>query len=151
LSIDGGLRSLFRERIPEAHWQSIETGGTGRGVPDSNYCIPYHDPRSGRGGREGWIEYKECSSAKIGLRPEQIAWISRRTRSGGRVMIAVRYRHEGGTRKGDPADELWMLEGGGVIDIAQRGLTKDAVWVLLRTLGGPQGWDWGRVVSLMQR
>jgi hypothetical protein len=149
--IDGGLRGLFRERIPEAHWQSIETGLTGRGVPDSNYCIPAWGPAGERHAKEGWIEFKKCTSRKIGLRPEQVAWISRRARVGGRVLVAVRLQHDGGPRKGDPVDELWLLEGGGVLDMAQRGLVENAVWVLHRSGGGPAAWDWGRVVQILQR
>lgn len=152
MSIDGGLRPLFRERVPEAHWQSIETGGTGRGVPDSNYCIPCWSASGGRSSREGWVEFKLTGSPRaIGLRPEQVAWISRRCRAGGRVLVAVRLRHPGGLRRGEPVDELWLLEGGGVLDFATRGLVEQAPWVLLRSVGGPQNWDWGRVVTILQR
>ena len=31
--MDGGLRALFRQHLPEVDWQSIETPMTGGGVP----------------------------------------------------------------------------------------------------------------------
>ena len=80
--IDGGLRALFRQNIPTFMWTSIETGGTGRGISDSNYLAA--------GGIEGWIEYKTTTIHAVGMRPEQVGWIDRRHRLGGRVWIAIR-------------------------------------------------------------
>jgi len=126
--IDGGLRSLFRERIPDFHWQSIETGGTGRGVPDSNYCC---------GGREGWIEYKVTAGWAVTLRPEQIGWLLRRSRAGGRVFVAVRRCCPAGPRRA-ASDELWLVRGSAAALLRTHGLR-----VLLagtpQKAGGPSG------------
>ena len=135
---DGNLRQLFREKLPEVHWQAIETGGTGRGVPDSNGCWR---------GREFWVEYKRTGTGRVPLRPEQVGWLSRRGRGGGRVRVAVRQVHKGGPRKGPPVDALWLLEGVHAVDIVERGLHWDlASFVIRRWDGGPSRWDWDRVL-----
>lgn len=73
---------LIQKNLPEVHWQRIETGGTGLGIPDLNYCCD---------GVEGWIELKSVASGwQVGLRPEQVAWLARRERAGGRTFVAVR-------------------------------------------------------------
>lgn len=141
--IDGGLRPMFHQKFRGWHWQAIETGGTGRGIPDSNYCYR---------GVEGWIEMKGCEASHVGLRPEQTGWISRRVRNGGRVFIAVRQRHAGGPRKGDPIDRLWLIPGRDVETLHRQGLewaaaTSDAgplVWH-----GGPARWDWDAVATCL--
>lgn len=84
--IDGGLRIIFRRHIPEADWQSIETGGVSRGVPDANYCLDGH---------EGWVEFKRTDGWTVPLGKEQSAWITRRVRHGGRVLVGVRQRLRG--------------------------------------------------------
>lgn len=133
---DGNLRSLFRKHVP-GHWQSIETGGVGRGVPDSNYCIS---------GKEGWVEFKSCCANRVGLRAEQVAWIHRRSREGGTVWIAVRQSHSGGPRKGSACDKLYIVRGVDVVTLHQQGLpsTRSYCWE-----GGPQGWDWGTIRKLL--
>ena len=91
--IDGSLRSLIRKNLPLVHWQAIETGGTGRGIPDMNGCS---------NGIEVWIENKVASGLKVHtMRPEQVAWIERRARAGGRVFIFVR-----------KDEALWLLSSG---------------------------------------
>lgn len=146
--IDGGLRGLFTKYIPEAHWQSIETGGTGRGVPDTNYCI--RSPGPGARGVEGWVEFKVTSTYSVGtMRPEQVGWIHKRARYGGRVFVAVRRQHEGGPRKGHPVDELWLIEGGGIMSLAQEGLVADRVWTLHVSSGGPSAWNWLQVAAIL--
>lgn len=138
--IDGGLRSLFRERLRQGfHWQSIETGLTGLGVPDANFCCS---------GAEGWIEFKQTDAWAVTLRPEQAGWIYTRWRAGGRVLVAVRRQHSGGPRKGDPVDELWLWSGQWARELKRDGMLQPssphiapiAVWS-----GGPGGWDWGDV------
>lgn len=123
---DGGLRKLFTERIKGVHWQAIETGGTGRGVPDLNGCFE---------GRDIWIEMKKADHWAVGIWPEQVAWIERRTRAGGLCRIAVR-------RDGD---ELWLLrpEAARIIATPRQSLRdvpagyKIGVWP-----GGPRAWPW---------
>lgn len=65
----------------------IETGETGRGVPD----LHVFSERKGT----YWIELKVCDNKEklhIGLRPDQAVWLERYTRWGGRSYIAV-YMH----------------------------------------------------------
>lgn len=90
--IDGGLRKLFHANVKRCHWTAIESGLTSRGIPDSHFCMP---------GSQGWVEFKRCKHWRVPMRPEQIGWIERQIRMGGRVFIAVR-RAE---------DELWLLPG----------------------------------------
>jgi hypothetical protein len=126
---DGNLRAIFAKRIPEAHWQSVETWSTGRGVPDINYCLD---------GIEGWIEAKRTATNAVGMRPEQVAWIEMRVRAGGRVFIAVRKMCEEGPRKGPAIDALYLFAGQHVRHLLLHGLPQDArPWH-----GGPSKWDW---------
>jgi hypothetical protein len=128
--IDGGLRKLFRERLRDFHWQSVETGGVGRGVPDANYC---HD------GREGWVEFKTAQASAVRVRPEQVAWALRRVRAGGLVTFAVRRRD----------DELWLVDGADAYLLRAAGLA--AVKPLLRCGNGPKRWDWAAVRVVLLR
>lgn len=135
MTVDDGLRSLFRRHLPQVDWQSIESGGVNRGIPDSNFC---------HRGCEGWVEFKSTKGYVVDLRPEQIGWIARRVRSGGRVWIAVRRRHDGGPRRGEPVDELYLVHGC---------YAKKAKLDGLRGLpsrmygGGPARWDWEHVLA----
>lgn len=139
MTVDAGLRPLFRQHLPQFDWQSVETGGTGRGCPDSNFCVR---------GVEGWIEYKSTDGYEVSLRPEQIGWIARRVRHGGRVWIAVRRRNAGGPRRGPPCDELWLLPGGIAVQARQGGL-RDPLVVRRAVVwrGGPGRWDWPAVAG----
>jgi hypothetical protein len=127
---------LFRKNLP-GHWQSIETGGTGRGVPDSNYCI---------NGKEGWVEFKCCDAQKVVIRPEQVAWIHRRVREGGRVWIATRRQHSGGPRKGDPCDELFLTPGSDILALCEDGLFGATYHSFAN---GPARWDWEAVGRIL--
>jgi hypothetical protein len=133
---DGGLRPLFRKFIPWIHWQSVETGGTGLGVPDSNYC--------GRG-VEGWVEYKWTAGWAVTLSPEQVGWHCRRARAGGRTFIAVRRRCPPGPRRAG-ADELWLLHGRFAPDLRSGGLRSAPPGSVVGCWpGGPARWDWEAV------
>lgn len=136
MKLDGGLYDQFKKHLhPGIDWQRIETGGTGRGIPDVNFCYA---------GVEGWIENKKTSKWSANLRPEQVGWIDRRSRCGGRVWIAVRRLHEGGVRKGSAGDELWLIPGRLVIKLHEEGLHK----VGIRPYeGGPSNWDWYSVAT----
>ncbi len=142
MSIDGGLRREFRKHIPQFFWQSIETGGTGLGIPDSNFCSP--------DGVEGWVEYKQTDGYAVTLLPEQVGWLSRRARYRGRVWIAVRRVHQGGPRRGPSVDELYVLPGALAVAAKMSGLRgplvarKAKVWA-----GGPSKWDWEAVARLL--
>lgn len=146
--IDGGLRALFREHIPQLAWTSVETGGTTSGVSDSNYLA--------RGGIEGWVEFKQTEASRIqSYTPFQAAWIHRRWRYGGRSWIACRRWHRGGKRRGPPVDELWMVPGmlapelrsGGLLGLEKLSPANQR-W-LWRWRGGPLKWDWDAVVTCL--
>lgn len=124
MAIDGGLRKLFHHKI-KGDWQAIETGGVGRGVPDSNFCID---------GVEGWIEFKKTEHWKAVFRPEQVAWIHRRYRNGGNVWMAVR-RVE---------TELWLVRGDWIRELASDGLkaVEAMKWV-------DGKWDWDHIRRIL--
>jgi hypothetical protein len=127
---DGGLRSIFKRKLRQVHWQSIETSHIGAGVPDLNGCY-----RS----VEFWIELKKAKGWSVGLSPVQIAWISRRIRSGGRVFIAV--------RKGST---LWLLHGAAATALRQQGLRDLPAGALAGCWqGGPAKWPWPAVLGLL--
>ena len=124
---DGGLRALFRKNIP-GDWQAIETGSTGRGIPDANYC---------HRGAEGWVEFKACKHWKFGIWPEQIAWLERRYRNGGRVFLAV--------RRAD--DELWLIHPMGARYASLKDVPENLV--LGRWFDGPGKWDWKLIENFL--
>ena len=136
VATDGGLRKLFRRHLRAGfHWQSVETGGTGLGVPDSNFCCD---------GVEGWVEFKQTTGWQVTLRPEQVAWLVRRAMVGGRVFVAVRRRNDGGPRRGDPVDELWLLNGARARELEEGGL-RAGLGTLVVSIGGPARWRWDLV------
>lgn len=136
MSIDGNLRPIFRDKLRDGfHWQSIETGGTGRGIPDSNFCCD---------GVEGWVEFKSTEAWSVDLSPEQCGWHLSRQRHGGRTFVAVRRRHEGGPRKGEGVDELWLYSGKWVRELLTNGL-KCTVRPVGVWSGGPARWRWEEI------
>lgn len=137
--IDGGLRPLFRKNLPEFQWTTVETGAVQLGVPDSEYC--------GTGGRSGWVEFKRSTAWAVRVRPEQIGWIGRRVRLGGRVWIAVRRVADAGPRRA-AVDELHMVPGSCVEDLALRGGLQNAV-VRENSFVLPDPWDWAFVERLL--
>jgi len=140
--MDGGLRQLFRKNLPEFDWTSIESGGTGRGIPDSNYCHK---------GIEGWVEWKQTTGHIVTLRSEQIGWISRRCRFGGRVFIAVRQRAIAGARR-EARDVLWLFPGHYATAAKLHGLK--GTWTsgadVHQWHNGPaNGWDWRAIAEVL--
>lgn len=135
MSIDGGLRKIFREKLPDIDWTSIETGGTGKGIPDSNGC---------KDGHEFWVEYKLTSAWTVGLEPEQVGWITRRARFGGKVFVAVRRKTTAGPRKGRAVDELWLYRGADARELKTLGI-KDGPPPLHVSEGGPAKWNWNAI------
>jgi hypothetical protein len=124
---DGGLRALERQYLVGAQWTSIETGGSAHGVPDMEYCYPR--------GKQGWLENKMTHGWAVKIRPAQVGWIEWRVRMGGTVFVATR-RINAASR----ADELWVHHGRDVEALQDHGLR--GAEPLLRSLGGPAGWDW---------
>jgi hypothetical protein len=137
--IDGGLRPLFRTHLPQVHWQSIETGGTGKGVPDSNGCFEGH---------EFWVEFKQTSAWAVNLKPEQIGWMARRARAGGRCLIAIRRKVQE-TKRLAAVDELFLVEGAFAAELRVQGL-RGFPHTLASWTGGPSGWDWEAVLRLLE-
>jgi hypothetical protein len=137
--MDGDLRKLFSRNLPMAQWTPIETGTTAQGVPDSEYCFP--------GGLQGHVEHKRTLGWQVGMRPEQVGWISRRARLGGRVFIAVRQL---GTQRGisSKRDVLWLFHGLDAAKLSLEGLR--GADPLLEMPGGPGRWDWGTVRIVLE-
>lgn len=136
---DGGLRRIFRARV-DAHWTSVETGGTGLGVADSHYCLD--------GGACGWVELKAARSSAVRVRPEQVAWLESYARRGGRAFVAVRRARPASPRLA-ARDELLLFPASAAG--ALRALGADAVPALGRWDGGPARWDWARIRQVLAR
>lgn len=132
--IDGGLSKLFREHFPKFHWQRIESGLTGGGIPDSNYCFA---------GVEGWVEWKQTRTNKVIMRPDQVGWHLRRARAGGRTFIAVRLQHSGGPRRGVSVDSLYIYPGNAARSLAIEGLRSMPLGYWARS------WDWERIGEIL--
>lgn len=129
---DGDLRPLLREHLRDGDWNSIETGFTAGGVPDSNYCFP--------GGKEGWVEGKLTHGWKVKVRPAQVGWMDRRSRKGGRCFFAIRR-----VVAAKNVDELYIVPGSASLDFARAGFSLRDIkeyWVFC---GGPSGWDWDHI------
>ena len=127
---DGGLRGLFRIHLPEIHWLTVETSATEGGVPDMNGCFS---------AQEFWIEMKLTRGFAVSLRPQQIGWLMRRTRAGGRAFIAVRRYALKSARRPLAIDELYLFSGAYADMVHKNGIRALAIdsWV-----GGPSRWDW---------
>lgn len=125
---DGGLRQLFRTKLPHFDWTTVEIGLASRGVPDLNGCFA---------GIEVWVELKQCAHWRILVRPEQVGWAERRAEHGGRTFVAVRRT----------LDELWLYLGSDLRRLKTERL--DAVKPLYHGLGGPSRWDWDRVGEIL--
>lgn len=130
---DGGLRSTIIEHIIGPHWQAIETGSTGRGIPDLNGCHK---------SREIWIECKAADHWAVVIDPMQVAWIERRARNGGHCFIAVK---RAGT-------EFWLLAPGAarVLAMPRLGLRDLPERLILgRWAGGSRNWPWATIQGLV--
>lgn len=144
MTTDGDLRKLFQNAIPQFHWQSVETWSTGQGVPDVNFC---------GFGTEGWIEFKKTETYRVQISPEQVGWMERRIRSGGNCFVAVRRRHFGGIKKGDPADELWLFKGAVIRLLVTKRLTDPGPLNFLvgKWSGGVIHWSWPEIAQKLLR
>lgn len=119
---DAGLRRIFQQHLPEFHWQAIETWSTGQGVPDANYC---------HGGKEGWVEFKRAKGWRVHFEPEQIAWLERRARVGGRCFVAI--------RRSTAPQTFWLFPAS-----TARWLNplREAPAALVLATGSPAQWPW---------
>mgnify|MGYP003658998198 FL=1 len=112
---------LLRKNLPQIHFQRIETGITGSGVPDVNGCAK---------GKEFWIELKEIHSGNaLTLRPMQISWLAKRALHGGQVFVMARKNNE---------IKLYHIDGlTGIKELVKKGYKSDALLVL----NIPYDWD----------
>ena len=133
---DGGLRKEYRTHLPHFHWTSVESPFTIQGIPDSNFC---------HAGKEGWIENKKVKGKhgdRVEVRPEQVSWIERRARAGGRIFVAVRWAAN--------RDSLYILA-----PPAARLLCADGIGSLPRSVvlgrwqGGPSHWEWPKIAEIL--
>lgn len=156
--IDGGLRRLFHKTIP-AFWTPIETGAVAGGVPDSYFMFP--------GGIGGFIEYKKTNAFAIKFQPEQISWIDRCVRYGGRVWIIIRQIRKAGPRT-TAQDNLFVVSGEHIKLLRREGLrgiiTKEElkilespgqtiIWHNMKSQvwsGGPRFWHWEDIEKLIK-
>lgn len=123
---ESDLRRLIQMNLPQVHWQSIETGGTGLGVPDLNGCHK---------GVEFWIELKLVKRGLLcGLSPTQVAWHMRRQRAGGNTWFLVR-----------KASQLFLYHG------ADASALKDAGLRLTPRLSWLFGMDWNELLKEVTR
>ena len=119
--------NLVRGHLPpKSHFQRIETGGTGKGIPDVNFCWK---------GIEVWIELKIVKGKRILLAPEQVAWMFRRTKVGGRCWIMARDIADG-PRKGK-YDRIYLWSGEHAGEVLENGVQTDHARVFER----PYDWD----------
>ena len=135
--IDGGLSTHFQSHIPEAHWQRVETGMTGAGVPDLNGC--WH-------GIEVWLELKLTAIWAVDISAFQVSWAERRIRHGGRVYVAVRREHPK-TKRTEAVDELYLFHGREARYLMDGGILKatpSGYWP-----GGPALWNWASVRKII--
>lgn len=125
------LWGLFKDHLPVgAHFQRVETGGTGLGIPDVNLCYD---------GSEIWVELKIISGKRVPLRPEQIAWHYKRFAAGGRTFILARDKFDG-PRKGK-GDTLYLWPGQLVLELNQKGIETGGGLIL------PKPFDWPRLMK----
>jgi len=135
MKADGGLRQLFRAHLPTIHWLTVENVAE-VGTPDLNGCYA---------GTEIWIECKRTAGWRIAITPQQIGWLLRRSRAGGRTFVAIRRRAIRGAQRA-AADELWIYRGADIAELRNglKALTPRGRWS-----GGPRTWDWAAIEALL--
>jgi hypothetical protein len=131
---DGGLRSIFRRKLHTFHWNTIEVGILGSGIPDNEFCTPT--------GVQAWIEFKQTHIFQVKFQPFQAPWLDRRCRYGGNAWIAVRRRPQSQREAG--ADELWLIRGDQALALQKDGLeyVHATVWE-----GGPSHWNFNEIAG----
>ena len=81
------LKMKFFLEMPQAVFQPIESGRTGRGIPDIFFKTAYE---------EGWIELKEIVFTNIQIeipfQAGQLLWIRRYTRVKGNIILLMTYK-----------------------------------------------------------
>ena len=132
MSDESTFWKLINKHLPaKCHVQRIETGSTGRGIPDVNQC---HQ------GVECWVELKIVKGKQVKLSPEQIAWHFRRARAGGTSWVIARDKADG-VRKGK-YDRIYVWPSSCVQGIFEKGIKCEGAfifeapfdWVLFQTV-----------------
>jgi len=108
----------IRRNLTKPIWQRIETGGTGRGIPDVFGAFE---------GECCWIELKIAKGNRVDLRPEQIAWLIKFGQTGLKTFILV------GTDK----RKMYLFPGLKAIIVKDQGLKADS----LLELNAPYEWS----------
>lgn len=127
MSVDGGLRQIFRGKFRDWQWTSIETGAVSPGTPDAEFCAP--------GGTSGWVEFKQITGWKVTFQPLQVPWIHRRYRLGGRVFVAIRRKK----------DELYVIPGEHILELEDKGVKN---FTPISGVGSRK-WDWAEVEDIL--
>jgi hypothetical protein len=133
---DGDLRFLFRNKLRDFQWTSVETAGTMSGVPDSEFCTP--------NGNQGWIEFKRTSIFHVQVKTFQVSWLMRRCRYGGNAWIAV--RRVPSSKKEHGVDQLWLMRGDQAQALFDHGL--EYVYATCWE-GGPSNWNYGEISNIL--
>ena len=89
--LEKDMRRLLKHKVslemPHMMLQRIESGGTGRGIPDFFFKTIYD---------EGWIELKEITitSCRISVpwRPGQLPWIKKYAQLRGNIILLMTYK-----------------------------------------------------------
>lgn len=101
MSSEATFSKLVKSHLPVgAHWQRIETGSTGTGIPDVNICL---------NGKEVWVELKLIKGKRVDLAPTQVAWHMKRAKAGGITWILARHTYDG-VRIGK-GDKIYLWKG----------------------------------------
>lgn len=129
---DGGLRPLLRQHLPMVHWTTVESGAISPGTPDIHGCYNSVD---------FWIECKVTARWGVTLRPEQVGWLLRRARAGGRGCVLIRRQCVEGPRR-ERADQLWLVPGARAAEARAGGLRSPEACAELLGEGGPALWPW---------
>lgn len=126
-TLEKTLWGLVKSHLPVGcDSQRIETGSTGRGIPDVNLCWM---------GRDIWVELKIVMGSRVSLRPEQVAWAYRRTKAGGTVWILARDKFDG-VRKGK-GDRIFIWPGSCAADVLENGIKAEGCYIF----DAPFDWD----------
>jgi hypothetical protein len=133
MSAEKTFWSLLRGHLPKkSHVQRIETGSTGRGIPDVNFCWQ---------GVEVWIELKIVKGRRVELSPEQVAWMFRRARAGGLCWVMARDVADG-PRKGK-YDRIYLWPGDCAAKVLEEGLAAEGATVFERP------YDWPSIMETL--
>jgi len=115
---ENNLWQSLKRNLSKPLWQRIETGGTGRGIPDvfgafNDSCC--------------WIELKVAKGNRVLLRPEQVAWLIKFGQTGLPTFILV------GTDK----RKMYLFSGLDAIIVKDLGLKAEPLLLLT----APYDWN----------